>query len=90
MSQVGYYYRDGITFILTEEKTIISTKFQTFIVRYDHSNYIKRLENLRKMIANGKMKSLSELVTYCDYKPGGYKDQMSGLELVPTLLKRHI
>jgi hypothetical protein len=81
---------ETLTFILTSDKTLVSTRYQTFLIRYDHRNYIKQLERLRELIRKGKMTSIVDLITYCKYRPGGYKDQMCGLELVPTRLERHI
>lgn len=87
-SEAEYYYGDGVTFILTDKKTVVCTNLQTFLVRHDHRNYIKQLERLREMIMKNEMRSLPDLITYCGYKPGGYNDQMCGLELVPTRLER--
>jgi len=79
-----------LTFILTDDKTLVATRYQTFLIKYDHRNYIKQLEKLRELIKKGEMRSIVDLITYCKYRPGGYKDQMCGLELVPTRLERHI
>lgn len=88
--RISYYYGNDITFILTDKKTIVHTSLQTFLVKHDHRNYLKRLERLREMIINDEMKSLAELISYCGYRPGNYHDQMCGLEMVPTRLERHL
>lgn len=85
-----YRPTETLTFILTDTKTIVQTPLQIFLIKHDHRNYLKQLERLRELIRRDEMTSLADLITYCSYKQGGYRDQMSGLELVPTKLERHI
>ena len=82
--------KERVCFFLTENDLIVSTGFQSFLVRYDHRNYGKQLERLRLMVEKGQIKSIVDLIDYCKFGPGGYKDQMCGLMLVPTRLERHI
>ena len=84
-----------LTFLLTEQKVLVITHpesqlRQVFIVQYDHHNYAKKLNELREMIKENKVKSITDLVSFCNFHVGSYKDQMAGLELVPTKLERHI
>jgi hypothetical protein len=79
-----------VCFFVTENDLIVSTAFQTFLVRYDHRNYGKQLERLRQMIEKREIKSVVDLVDYCKFRPGGYRDQMCGLMLVPTRLELHL
>jgi hypothetical protein len=79
-----------LTFYLFEKKTIIKTPLQTFIIQYDHRNYMKQLERLRTLITNNKMKTIIDLIEYCNFRAGNYHDQMAGLEMVPTRLERHL
>lgn len=90
MAGARYYKRKDFSFILTDKRTIVSTSHQTFVVKHDHRNYIKQLERLRAMVIKGEINSLSELITFCSFKPGGYRDQMCGLELVSTKLERYL
>ena len=87
---IEHYSGKGVKFILTENKTIVYTNLQTFLVQYDHRNHAKQLERLRELIRLNQMQTLPDLITYCGFRPGGYHDQMYGLELVPTKMERHI
>lgn len=77
-----------MTFILYHDKTIIKTPYQTFILVPARDIYSKRLERLREAIRQGKMRSMTEVVSYCNLKPGK-RGQMLGIMLVNTLGERH-
>jgi hypothetical protein len=77
-------------FVLTDHETIVICPSGTFLIRYDHNNYKMQLERLRDMIRRKKMKSMADLLDYCQYRPGNYPNQMCGLELIPTRLERHV
>lgn len=85
------FIRSGdICFVMTETKTLVVSFTGTFLIRYDHRNYAGQLKRLRDMIKRKEIKSMVDLIDYCQYRPGNYRDQMAGLELVPTKLERHV
>lgn len=79
---------NGITFILYPQKTIIKTPHQTFLVLPARHNYVKRVERLRGEIRKGRMKSMTDVVSFCNLHPGR-RGLMLGIELVNTLASRH-
>jgi len=85
-----YHPTHTLTFILTPDKTIVATPLSAFFIKYDHRNYQKQLDRLRDMVRNGKIKSIVDLIDYCKFRPGNYRDQMCGLELVPTKMPEYI
>lgn len=88
MNEVEHYSINNMTFILSPQKTIIQTPFQTFLVVPARHNFSKKLERLRDEIRKGNMKSMTEVVSYCNLKPGR-RGQMLGIELVNTIIERH-
>lgn len=86
-----YQPTESLSFILTEDETLVKTNLQTFLIQYDHRNYSKQLRTLREMIRQGNIKRMDELINFCDYKPSESQLKiMTGLELVSTKLERHI
>lgn len=73
-------------------KTLVVCSTGVFLIKYDHRNYRMQLERLRLKILRKQMKSMTDLIDYCRFRPGAYQktSQMCGLELVPTKLERHI
>ena len=82
------YTLNNMTFILHPNKTIIKTPLQTFLVAPARHNYSKKMERLRQNIREGKMTSMTEIVSYCNLTPGR-RGQMHGIEMVNTLYERH-
>lgn len=80
----------NIAFVVTDTKTLVVCFTGTFLIRYDHRNYAGQLKRLRDMICRNEIKSMAELIEYCQFKPGNYRGQMSGLQLIPTKLERHV
>lgn len=80
----------NLTFIVTDTKTLVVCFTGTFLIKYHHRNYAGQLKRLRHMILNNEIDSMVDLIEFCQYGPGPYNDQMSGLELVSTKLERHI
>lgn len=89
-----YKPSNTLTFYLTDEKTLVrvgSKIHSTFIVLYDHANYKPQLELLREYIVAGEIKSITQVVEFCNWRPGNNtKSQNYGLELRATKLERHI
>ena len=88
MNEAEIYRINNITFILQPSKTIVYTKYQTFILVPARHNYKKKLERLRESIKRGEMQSLTDIVSYCNLKPGR-RGQMAGIEMINTRLERH-
>lgn len=80
----------GLCFVMTDTKTIVVHQTGAFLVKNQHRNYRTQLERLRKMIRRRQIRSIVDLVDYCKYGPANYKNQMAGLELIPTKLEYHI
>lgn len=89
MIEVEYYELNGMKFILYPHKTLVQTPFQTFLIVPARHNYSKRLERLRDNIREGKMHSMTEIVSYCNLRPGR-RGQMLGIEMVNTTMERHV
>lgn len=79
-----------MSFVLTKNKTIVINSGQAFLIRYDHRNYRKQLVRLRELIRQGQIKSMTDLIEYCNFRPGNYHGLMCGLEMVYTRLERHV
>ena len=88
MQEIEYYELNGISFILSSEKTIIRTPFQTFLAVPARHNYSKKMERLRNEIRRGNMRSMTEIVSYCNLQPGR-RGQMLGIMLVNSVMTRH-
>lgn len=86
--QVEIYELNGITFILLPTKTLIRTKYQTFTISPARHNFSKRMERLRDEIRQGRMQSMTEVVSFCNLKPGR-RGQMLGIQMTNTLYSRH-
>lgn len=81
---------DTMTFFLTPTKTIVNLGLNgAFLICYHHRNYKEQLDTLRELVRRKKMKSVSDLISYCDLKPGRLS-KMYGLELVPIKLEWYI
>jgi hypothetical protein len=86
-----YKPNKSITFILTDSETIAMTNLQTFVIKYDHHNYSSQLGRLRDLIRSNKIQSPTDLVDFCNWRPGNNRTcQNYGLELVPTKIERYI
>jgi len=83
------YKTENITFLLVDDKILVKTYHQTFIVRYDHYNYRKQLNTLRDLIRSGDIERMDDLLSYCNLHPGK-RGFMYGLELKITRLERHM
>lgn len=72
---------DKLAFIFSPELTLVITPLQLSKIVYGHRNYAKRLADLKKMVTEGHIKNIVDLVDYCAPKPGP-NSQMYGLELI--------
>ena len=88
MEAVEVYKINNITFILHPSKTVIQTSFQTFLLMPTRHVYNKKMAILREEIRKGNMKSMAEVVNYCNLQPGR-RGQMLGIEMVNTTIERH-
>lgn len=89
MNTVETYTQKNITFILHCDKTLVVTPHQTFILEPARHNYAKKLEVLREQIRQGEMKTLTDVVAFCNLRPGK-GGQMLGIYMMNTKLDRHI
>jgi hypothetical protein len=87
---VIYVGDTGLCFVMTGTKTIVVHQTGAFLVKNNHRNYSRQLERLRKMIRRRQIRSIVDLVDYCKYGPANYKNQMAGLELIPTKLEYYL
>lgn len=78
-----------LAFLLTADRTIVITSYTTYMVKYDHKNYRFQLERFREKVRSGEMKTIIDVVVFCNLRPGNY-NFMDGLELIPTILRRHL
>lgn len=86
-----YTPSQSLTFYIIGEKVLAKTTVGTFIIKYDHGNYKKQLERLKINIRQNKIKSPTELICFCAFRPmGGTRGRMAGLELVTSRLERHL
>jgi len=89
MNEMEVYTLNNITFILRPQKTVIRTPYQTFLLVPARDIYSKRMERLREQIRQGKMKSMTDVVSYCNLQPGR-RGQMKGIHMINTIYERHL
>lgn len=80
-----------LTFLLIDDKIIVATGLQTFLIKYTHANYIPKLNLLRELIRNNKVKTITDVVDYCTSRNENYKsNDMPSLEMIGTRIERHL
>lgn len=73
---------DSMIFIFTPSQVFVATPLQLFMIKHSHRNYIKRLRDIKDMLAQNSIKNMADLVSYNGLKPGSNNSQFDGLELI--------
>jgi phage-related protein len=68
MLMIRRYSYSGISFMLTDNDTVVSTPMQSFMLKPSRSFFWQRPITIRRMIEIGAIRSLSDLMTYTGHR----------------------
>lgn len=80
---------DQLLFAFGESRILVATPLNVYELHYYHRNYINQFTGLRNAVEQGQIMSISDLVSYCRYRPG-INSQMYGLGMIVTDLRRYL
>lgn len=92
LKQNGYkiYSHPQITFAIKYHNVIAMTNLQCFTLRINHPTQLAELEHIIKRIRTRKIRTPSDLVDSCNYRPNDdeYFTYFLGVELKATTFER--